>query len=260
MRESVGVSRFWEPLWRLYANAPSAAFCRTPELEYASGLDVQGSVLDHCCGDGAFAAQAWSGRMLSAGCDLSVTALEAARKRGIYRRVDHCDASQSLPYEDGAFDLVFNNSALEHILDLDGALAHVARVLKPGGTFAFNVLNHRYFEWWPLDDQSKKGYREWQPFFHALTLAEWKERLARVGLQIVSVEGYFDKDSARVMAWLDCEFSGMFLAHRRSWLVLSYLYLPFVRWYWRRRLSALTWKTEPDAGAGYFIKATRNVT
>jgi SAM-dependent methyltransferase len=256
--DSISRSRFWRPLWKVYSRAPSIALCRVPELEYASGLNVTGRVLDHCCGDGMFASLAWPGRRLTAGCDQNPESVERARRSGLYARVDVCDASKRLPYEDQSFDRVFDNSALEHIQDLDAALSEVARVLTPGGIFAFNVLNHRYFEWWPLDNSSLHGYRNWQPFFHAFDRKEWERRLAHVGLQVVSIDGYFDQCASRELALLDCEFSGVYLGRRRSQLVWWHLHLlPLMQWYWRWRLSSLVWKTAPDSGAGYFIQAVR---
>jgi SAM-dependent methyltransferase len=38
-----------------------------------------------------------------------------------------------LPFPDGWFDLVVNNQVMEHVEDLDAALAEIHRVLKPGG-------------------------------------------------------------------------------------------------------------------------------
>lgn len=256
--DRVGASPYWAPLWRHYRRAPSIVLCRVPELEYAATLPLAGAVLDHCCGDGRFAALAWPGRMLDTGCDVDSKAIERARRRGGYRRTDVCDAAGGLPYPNGAFRWVFNNSALEHIPDVARALAEVARVLEPGGTFAFSVLNHRYFEWWPLDRESLAGYRAWQPFHHAWPLADWTRALQQAGLRVADVQGYFSRPAAQELARLDCEFSGRYLARRPSRLASWYLRLPFIfSWYWRRRLADLPWKTAADEGAGYFIQALR---
>jgi SAM-dependent methyltransferase len=42
---------------------------------------------------------------------------------------------ESLPFEDGAFDVVYARQVLHHIGPLDAALKEFARVLKPGGLF-----------------------------------------------------------------------------------------------------------------------------
>jgi SAM-dependent methyltransferase len=255
MSGTIGESRFWRALWKRYYMAPSIALCRVPELEYASRLESAGGVLDHGCGDGHFAALAWPGKTVTAGCDIDEAAVARARKLGIHQCLDVCDVTQRLPYEAESFDLIFNNSAIEHVKDLDAALAEVGRVLSPGGTFVFNVLNHRYFEWWPLASAEAEAYRQWQPFYHALSLSEWEQRLSAAGLTVVAVDGYFDQQAARELAYLDHAFSGMYIAQRRHPLVWWYRYLPPLWMYWRRRLSRLNWRTGPDAGAGYSIQA-----
>jgi SAM-dependent methyltransferase len=261
MKQAVNQSRFWKQLWQVYAKSPSIAFCRIPELEYASKLQLDGlKVLDHCCGDGLFSQIAWSGFKFEAGCDFDEVALEKAKKRDLYKRIDACDVSQKLPYSDESFDLVFNNSAIEHVLNVDNALNEVSRVLKKGGTFAFNVLNHRYFEWWQLGDDVKIAYQKWQPFHHAWDSDRWKEHLAKVGLRVISVEGYFDQHASQELSLLDCEFSGQYLINRSSQLVANYKRFGWLsHLYWKYRLGNIVWHTEPEKGAGYFIKAVKNV-
>jgi len=229
-------------------------------MTYASRLSPNTCVaLDHCCGDGKFAQLVWGNAQWAAGCDFDTKALESAQKREIYTRTDNCDVSKRLPYDDAAFDLVFNNSALEHVPDVDSALSEIARVLKTGGVFAFNVLNHRYFEWWDIGAQAEKDYRAWQPFFHAWDSATWAKHLADVGLRLVEVHGYFDRPIAQHFAKLDYEFSGASLAHRSSTMVDRYHRFRKVwRRVWMWQLGRYSWQTAPEDGAGYFIKAVRD--
>lgn len=257
--DRISESRFWPDLWQAYAKSPSIALCRVPELEYASTLPLDGVTLDHCCGDGLFAKMGWSAGRFSAGCDLNEVSLKDARRLDKHTQLDLCDAGKRLPYPDRHFDLVFDNSALEHIPDLQQSLREIARVLKPGGIFAFNVLNHRYFEWWPTDRESMQAYREWQPFFHALSIEQWSKELAEAGLEIADLRGYFNEEASRMLALLDFEFSGYHIRRRPSRLVSDYSsFLGTERRKWRRRMSELTWQTEPDTGAGYFISARRS--
>jgi SAM-dependent methyltransferase len=254
----VSDSPFWQPLGKTYSRAPSIALCRVPELEYASTLSLDGVTLDHCCGDGLFAKIGWPNAKFTHGCDLNEVSLKDAARLNRHEHVDRCDAGKLLPYQDHYFDLVFDNSALEHIPDLNRNLSEIARVLKPGGIFAFNVLNHRYFEWWPMDEESMKAYREWQPFFHALSIEQWSKELSAVGLEIQDLRGYFNEPASRTLALLDYEFSGYHIKHRRSQLVSDYhSFFGAERRKWRRRMSELSWRTEPDAGAGYFITSRR---
>lgn len=257
--ERVSESRFWEALCKTYVKSPSIALCRVPELEYASTLSLDGVTLDHCCGDGLFAGMAWSTAKFSAGCDLNEASLKDAARLSRHKQLDLCDAGKRLPYPDGHFDLVFDNSALEHIPDLQQSLSEIARVLKPKGVFAFNVLNHRYFEWWPMDRDSMQQYREWQPFYHALSVEQWSKELSAVGLEIEDLRGYFNEEASRTLALLDYEFSGYYIRRRPSRVVSEYSsVLGVQRRKWRQRMGDLSWRTESDEGAGYFITARRS--
>jgi SAM-dependent methyltransferase len=52
--------------------------------------------------------------------------------------------AETLPFEDGSFDLVFGHAILHHIPDLPRAFAEFRRVLRPGGTVAFCGEPSRY--------------------------------------------------------------------------------------------------------------------
>jgi SAM-dependent methyltransferase len=47
----------------------------------------------------------------------------------------------AIPYEDGAFDIVYSDYVLEHVEQPEKFLAEVFRVLKPGGAFHFRTPN-----------------------------------------------------------------------------------------------------------------------
>lgn len=257
--ERISASRFWPGLWKTYAASPSIALCRVPELEYASTISLAGTTLDHCCGDGLFARMSWPEGKFTAGCDLNEVSLRDAARLNKHAQLDLCDAGKRLPYPDQHFDLVFDNSAIEHIPDLRQSLSEIARVLKPQGSLVFNVLNHRYFEWWPIDEESRRAYREWQPFYHALSLAQWRQELAAVGLEVHDLRGYFNQEASQMLALLDYEFSGYHIKRRPSRLVSDYRsFLGAEKRKWRRRMEELSWPTNPDTGAGYFITAKRS--
>lgn len=253
----ISKSRFWQPLWERYKNSPSIALCRVPELELASHLPIEGArVLDHCCGNGLFAGLAWPTAKFAAGCDLSASEVSAASKSGRYERTDVVDVSNRLPYADQSFEIVFNNSALEHIWEIDRTLSEINRVLVPGGSLAFNVLNDRYFDWWVLDDESKKAYQKWQPFHHAWSLEQWKKALEKHGLFVKEVHQYFDRPSAELLGECDYAFSAAYFkktestwtkAFRRGW-GLTY-------WNYVSKIKSATWQS--DHGAGFFIVAEK---
>ena len=58
--------------------------------------------------------------------------ISQAKNSGVYNQVLREDA-RKISLATGAADLVFSNSAIEHIQDIDQVLKEVGRVLKPGG-------------------------------------------------------------------------------------------------------------------------------
>ena len=62
----------------------------------------------------------------------------------------------SLPFADAAFDVVFSAfGALQFVYDAGRAVAETARVLRPGGTFAFSVTHP--VRWTMPDDPTSAG-------------------------------------------------------------------------------------------------------
>jgi SAM-dependent methyltransferase len=62
--------------------------------------------------------------------DQSEAMVDVQRAKGIDARVGDV---QALPFGDGEFDVAVAAWMLYHVTDLDGALAELARVLRPGG-------------------------------------------------------------------------------------------------------------------------------
>ena len=106
--------------------------------EYLGGarrvLDVgtgEGQLARHLIAHGAGAA---------VGIDPSDAQVAVARERAggpSYAR----GAADNLPFPNATFDAVVACLVFEHIVAVDAAIAEVARVLEPGGTFLF-LLNH----------------------------------------------------------------------------------------------------------------------
>ena len=126
-----------------------AAYPAQPATAYWRGIEVAvvaeaglpaGLGLDLGCGDGILTEilLRYTGERRLVGLDLDPEETEAARKFSFYERVHTCTA-HAIPEADATFDFVISNSVLEHIPNLEGVIAEVGRVLKPGGEFLFTV-------------------------------------------------------------------------------------------------------------------------
>lgn len=108
-------------------------------------VDWEGKrVLDVGCA-GGFMSEAIGEKGASVvGIDPAEDAIAAARSHaegsGLDVRYD-VGVGENLPYDDGSFDAVVCVDVLEHVADLSKTIAEIARVLKPGGVFAFDTIN-----------------------------------------------------------------------------------------------------------------------
>lgn len=79
------------------------------------------------------------------GIDLTEVAVELAAERAAREGLQdvrfEVGNAEALPFEDGAFDLVYSFGVLHHTPGIEGAVAEVHRVLAPGGT-AYVMLYH----------------------------------------------------------------------------------------------------------------------
>jgi SAM-dependent methyltransferase len=98
-------------------------------------------VLDLGCGDGsalATAARLNPGHHV-AGIDWSADALHQAQSKGL--PTIRGTLETRLPIADGKADVVIMSELIEHLVDPDGALEEVRRVLRPGGSLLLSTPN-----------------------------------------------------------------------------------------------------------------------
>ena len=110
-------------------------------------------VLDLGCGPGALVALLAERGATAVGIDLVEAHVAEARAGlealGLEAEVMVGDAER-LPLDDGSFDRVVSNNALQFTARFDRALMEAFRVLRPGGELAL-VVYHRgsiYYWWW----------------------------------------------------------------------------------------------------------------
>ncbi|MHB8511937.1 MAG: ubiquinone/menaquinone biosynthesis methyltransferase [Actinomycetota bacterium] len=99
------------------------------------GLREGSTVLDIACGTGDFLLEAKRRDWFAVGVDFSREMLLAAQKRGFSTLVQA--DGLALPLESQSVDGVTCGFALRNVSDLAAMFDEVARVLKPGGRFAF---------------------------------------------------------------------------------------------------------------------------
>jgi ubiquinone/menaquinone biosynthesis C-methylase UbiE len=142
-------------------DANLSAFHRAFEPELAAivaGLPITPAmtVLDLACGDGFYTrriADRLTAGGRAVGVDVNPAYLEVARRAAGTAPVELVVAAfDELPFPDGSFDFVWCAQSLYSLPDPVDVLAHVKRVLRPGGIVAVleNDTMHQVFLPWPV--------------------------------------------------------------------------------------------------------------
>lgn len=158
-------------------------------------LKQESIVLDAGCGRGLFAHDYKERVKLLVGCDATEQAwLNPYVHTGVV-----CDM-QSIPFEDGYFDLIFSRWTAEHLADPVAVFREFARVLKAGGRIVMVTPNvHHYValisrvspHWLHLVVARFRGREEEDTFrtaYRANSQIALRRILDRTGLQLESIE------------------------------------------------------------------------
>ena len=97
-----------------------------------------GLLLDVACGGGLLAPHVATKGYRHVGVDLGASATRIAREHGV--TTVRGDVTR-LPVDTARADVVVAGEIFEHVRDLDGTVAEIARVLKPGGTLVCDTLS-----------------------------------------------------------------------------------------------------------------------
>jgi SAM-dependent methyltransferase len=108
-------------------------------------------VLEIGCGTGVHARLLAAARANVTAIDLTPTAVELTKRRlelaGLEADVREADAER-LPFADASFDYVWSWGVIHHSHDTDQVISEIARVLRPGGHFAFMVYHRNSITFW----------------------------------------------------------------------------------------------------------------
>ena len=126
-------------LWKIWLQAAQDNNARLASLVEAAKA---ATLLDLGCDDGVVALERVKDKItnpLIYGLDVSPQKVRLARKRGIKATVANLE--HPFPYANNSFDLVTANQIIEHLVNVDGFLKEVHRVLKPGGYLILSTEN-----------------------------------------------------------------------------------------------------------------------
>jgi SAM-dependent methyltransferase len=130
--------------WRkeLQAGKEERGNLRT-NLEFLAQIDLlrtEDKILEIGCGIGTVVNELSKKGHDVIGIDISSEAIEYGRNKygDIHLEVQ---AAETLPYEDGSFEVVLSFDLFEHIVEIDKHISEVKRMLCPGGYYLFQTPN-----------------------------------------------------------------------------------------------------------------------
>ncbi len=246
--------------------APHRALLRSVEARLMSRVAWVRPVLDVGCGDGHFASVAYR-QPIDVGLDLHERDMReaAARRPEVYRTLVRASAT-AMPFPDATFGTVLSNSSVEHIPDIDAALREIARVLRPGGTFAATMPSEHYPEFLlgaTLARRlgSRRASHAYGAFFNRIShhyhvdpLEVWRRRFEQAGLELVEHCHYFSPAAHRAFDLAHYLGVPNLISKRLTgrW-VLHPLQAKPLEWWFRRYYE----EPLPGQGAYQFVRCVR---
>jgi len=165
------------------------------------GISPQGlRALDIGCGGGYLAEEFARVGCRVSGIDPSPASIEAARAhtRATGLDIDYrVGSGESLPFEDGTFDIVYCCDVLEHVRDLERVISETSRVLKPGGIYFFDTINRTWrsrlveikiLQEWSLTRVQPPNLHDWDMFIKPEELREVLGRHALDDRELVGLQ------------------------------------------------------------------------
>ena len=155
-------------------------FCKSFAREHP-----RSPILDFGCGAGDLVAAGLQAGLPMSGADVfygGSKSRDQAEASGLLGGAVREIREGRLPFPDAHFGLVVNNQVMEHVDDLDRALAEIHRVLAPGGlllsifpsrdVFREGHIGIPFSHWFPKDSRAR-FYYTWA--LRSLGLGTWKQ-------------------------------------------------------------------------------------
>ncbi len=167
---------------------PSLGLWRAAEIAALREQAFDPPVLDLGAGDGLVTSRVLE--QVAIGLDPDEPTLRKAAALGIYLGILP-QTIQAADLPPGSLGTILSNSVLEHIPQIDTALAAAARALRPGGRLIFTCPSAAFSHWLVLPTQGYAARRN--RHFQHLNLwpvEEWQRRLEQAGLSVECVRPY----------------------------------------------------------------------
>lgn len=138
-------ARHFEEVWRARSHGAGSEAGLDGNVRAQKALRLLSAgqrFLDVGCGAGILAEAAMPRFAEVYGVDISGSAVEEARRRGV--RAEICEVgAEPFPFDSASFDVVSSMSVPQFIADINGLLNECRRVLRPGGQLVVSVPNMR---------------------------------------------------------------------------------------------------------------------
>jgi ubiquinone/menaquinone biosynthesis C-methylase UbiE len=184
---------------------PATNLWRSIEIAYVANRGLpRGRGLDVGCGDGhlmAILLEAVGQAPELVGVDIDPQEVARARQFGVYAGL-HVASADLIPEPDASFDWAFSNSVLEHVEPIEGTLAEVGRLLRPGAPFILTVPSSEFHACLrgPLRGSRDRYLAEIDrrcAHLRYWTDDEWRSALGRHGFEMETSRGYLSRSEVR---------------------------------------------------------------
>lgn len=138
--------QFYENYWKGQDDYLSDFTLKWPKLRKFIPIENNIIIVDFGCGNGKILSEIKkiNSKAKLIGLDVSITALEQAKKDfpeiEFYKITD----GGKFPFNDETIDFIFSSEVIEHIYDTENAFSEIARILKPGGKILLTTPYHGF--------------------------------------------------------------------------------------------------------------------